>query len=108
MTEFVLPVRFSVVSFAAKGYDMNADVRPVSDAKPCPDNAGTHQCVEWYIPGQARLVDINGMQIVVRFVGRRGRRGRIAITAPPGAAFHASDTSSNALPNVSSDWAADL
>jgi len=53
--------------------------------------AKTSQSVDWYSEGQERIVDIGGVRIVVRFVGRRGRRGRIAITAPPGAVFRACD-----------------
>ncbi len=47
--------------------------------------------VEWYHEGDERTVEAGGIQITVRFVGRRGRRGRIAITAPPGATFQTSD-----------------
>lgn len=43
--------------------------------------------VEWYSEGQARTVAVGGVCVTVRFVGRKGRRGRIAITAPPGAVF---------------------
>ena len=45
------------------------------------------QSIDWYAEGEERTVDAGGMRVVVRFVGRKGRRGRIAITAPPGAAF---------------------
>jgi hypothetical protein len=47
--------------------------------------------VEWYHEGDERTVEADGMQVVVRFVGRKGRRGRIAITAPPGATFQTKD-----------------
>lgn len=50
---------------------------------------GHSQCVEWYHEGQSRVVDLNGVRIEVRFIGRKGRRGRIAIVAPLGAAFQA-------------------
>jgi hypothetical protein len=40
--------------------------------------------IDWYSPGQMRIVEIGGVPIEIRFVGRRGRRGRIAITAPSG------------------------
>ena len=49
--------------------------------------AGRSQCIDWYHEGQTRLVEANGVRIEVRFVGRKGRRARIAIVAPPGAAF---------------------
>ncbi len=52
---------------------------------------GVSQSVDWYHEGDERIVEADGMQVVVRFVGRKGRRGRIAITAPPGAAFRTRD-----------------
>lgn len=54
------------------------------------------QSIEWYAEGQARVVEVGGVQIVVRFVGRRGRRARIAIIAPPGTVFSASDAEGRA------------
>ncbi len=45
------------------------------------------QSIDWYAEGEERIVEAGGIEIAVRFVGRKGRRGRIAITAPPGAAF---------------------
>jgi hypothetical protein len=49
--------------------------------------AKTSQCIDWYAEGESRIVEVDGVRLVVRFVGRKGRRGRIAIQAPPGAAF---------------------
>ena len=49
------------------------------------------QCIDWYTEGEERIVEADGIRVVVRFGGRKGRRGRIAITAPPGAAFRSSD-----------------
>ena len=43
--------------------------------------------IDWYAEGEARTVEVNGVQVTVRFVGRKGRRGRIAIEAPAGAEF---------------------
>ncbi len=54
-----------------------------------PVETGHSQCVEWYHEGQSRVVEANGVRIEVRFIGRKGRRGRIAIVAPQGAAFQA-------------------
>src|SRR5262245_30069496 len=53
----------------------------------------THECrsIEWYSDGQARIVEVSDVRIEIRFVGRRGRRCRIAITAPQGAVFAAGD-----------------
>jgi hypothetical protein len=56
-----------------------------------PVPAETSKSVDWYHEGEERIVDSGGVQIIVRFVGRKGRRGRIAITAPPGAAFRTCD-----------------
>jgi len=47
------------------------------------------QSIEWYVEGEEREVDFAGVRVTVRFVGRKGRRARIAITAPGGAAFSA-------------------
>ena len=52
-------------------------------------SATVSQCIDWYAEGEERIVDAGGIRVVIRFVGRKGRRGRIAITAPPGAAFRA-------------------
>ena len=49
------------------------------------------QSIDWYAEGEERIVEADGIRVVVRFVGRKGRRGRFAITAPPGAAFLACD-----------------
>ena len=45
-------------------------------------------CVDWYSEGESRIVDVVAIRVVVRFVGRKGRRGRIVIEAPAGALFH--------------------
>jgi hypothetical protein len=47
--------------------------------------------IDWYAEGEERVVEVGGVQVVVRFVGRKGRRGRIAITAPAGALFRSLD-----------------
>ena len=52
------------------------------------------QSIDWYAEGEERVVEADGIRVIVRFVGRKGRRGRIAITAPPGAAFLADDRTS--------------
>jgi hypothetical protein len=72
---------------------------PILNDKPQPlpsdQTAGvalpTSKCVDWYHEGECRSVEIGGVRIVIRFVGRRGRRGRIAIEAPAGAVFQALD-----------------
>ncbi len=45
------------------------------------------QSIDWYAEGQSRTVEVDGVRVVVRFIGRKGRRGRIAIEAPAGAVF---------------------
>jgi hypothetical protein len=60
-------------------------------ANPAPATleTGRSQCIEWYHEGQSRVVEANGVRIEVRFIGRKVRRGRIAIVAPQGALFEA-------------------
>jgi hypothetical protein len=55
-------------------------------ASNCPQ-AKVSQSIEWYSEGQTRVVDVNGIRVSIRLVGRKGRRARIAISAPPGAVF---------------------
>ncbi len=60
----------------------NCECPPLRDCArpPC-------RSVDWYSEGESRVVEYNGVQIVVRFVGRKGRRGRIVIEAPEGSEF---------------------
>lgn len=46
-------------------------------------NAGDrqHQTIEWFAPGQERVVEVNGVPVTIRFVGRKGRRARIAVVS---------------------------
>ena len=71
----------------------NNDQNATSNRPHVPAEAS--HCIDWYAEGEERIVEVDGMQVVVRFVGRKGRRGRIAITAPPGAAFRARDRNEN-------------
>lgn len=57
----------------------------------------TCRSIDWYAVGQCRTVDANGVRVVIRFVGRQGRRARIAITAPNGSTFN-SGRSDETLP----------
>jgi len=52
-----------------------------------PPTENWSQSIDWYAEGQRRTVEVNGVRVVVRFIGRKGRRGRIAIEAPAGAVF---------------------
>ena len=47
----------------------------------------TCQSIDWYKVGETRVVEVAGVWIEIRFVGRKGPKGRIAITAPPGTQF---------------------
>lgn len=49
------------------------------------------QSFDWYAEGEVRTIEIGGIEVVVKFVGRKGRRARIAITAPAGAVFSGND-----------------
>jgi hypothetical protein len=66
--------------------------RPSADDDACPRDAPASKprqsvSIDWYAEGQTRMVEVAGVRIVVRFIGRKGRRGRIAIEAPAGAVF---------------------
>lgn len=51
------------------------------------DSPPTSRCVDWYAEGQSRTVEVHGIRVTIRFIGRKGRRGRIEIEAPSGAVF---------------------
>jgi hypothetical protein len=57
------------------------DTSPASSAPPL------SQSTDWYSEGESRTVELPSVQVTVRFIGRKGRRARIAIVAPAGAAF---------------------
>lgn len=59
-----------------------------SEASPLPRAS---RFVAWYSEGERRVVEIDGVRVVIGFVGRKGRRARIAISAPPGATFGSGD-----------------
>ena len=52
-----------------------------------PPSRPVSQSIDWYSKGQERIVEADGVRVVVRLVDHKGRRGRITITAPPGAVF---------------------
>ena len=45
------------------------------------------KCIDWFSEGESKVVEVDGVRITIRFIGRKGRRGRIAIEAPAGAVF---------------------
>lgn len=55
--------------FAPATDDMAIDIPPQGQ-----------EFVHWYSTGQSRTLEIHGLLVTVRFVGRKGRRGRIAIS----------------------------
>ena len=65
---------------------MNAD-RTTSNDQEVSSAAERCVCIDWYAEGESRTIEVDGVRITVRFIGRKGRRGRIAIEAPAGAVF---------------------
>jgi hypothetical protein len=80
---------------------MNENLCPANDGHRLPRLA-TSVCVDWYSEGETRVVDVDGMRVAVRFVGRKGRRGRIVIEAPAGAIFSSFSTGAE-QPTLTSD-----
>jgi hypothetical protein len=72
---------------------MTDDRQP--DAVPLSPAPATCRCIDWYAEGQSRIVEVAGVRITIRFIGRKGRRGRIAIEAPAGAVFQTRDIDKN-------------
>jgi hypothetical protein len=71
---------------------MDVEQTPLSEFKPndaglSADDSRVCRTIDWYSEGESRTVYVDGVRITIRFVGRRGRRGRIAITAPSGTVF---------------------
>lgn len=66
---------------------LNAE-RPKAAEQP---NDGEYQTISWFAPGERKVVEVNGVPVIVRFVGRKGRRARIAVisTAVPQSGTHA-------------------
>jgi hypothetical protein len=58
-----------------------------SSKEESPPPALTCRCIDWFAEGEAKTVEVDGIRVIVRFIGRKGRRGRIAIEAPAGAEF---------------------
>jgi hypothetical protein len=54
--------------------------------------AAASTSIDWYAIGQTRVVEIDGVRVSIRYVGRKGRRGRIVIEAPAGAVFEDLDS----------------
>jgi len=71
----------------------NGDLESCVAASEPRTDAGRCKSIDWYGEGHSRTVEVDGVRITIRFVGRKGRRGRIAIEAPAGAVFIALDSS---------------
>jgi hypothetical protein len=67
--------------------DQDSAVQP--QTKALPNDPQLSRSIDWFAEGESKTVSVNGVEVVVRYVGRKGRRGRIAITAPAGASFEA-------------------
>ncbi len=50
-------------------------------------NPPTCKSIDWYSEGESRVVEIEGVRVMIHYIGRKGRQSRIAITAPAGAVF---------------------
>jgi hypothetical protein len=62
-----------------------------NNENPATPAQATSKVIDWFHEGEAKVVEIDGVRMTVRFIGRKGRRGRIAIEAPAGAEFQTSD-----------------
>ena len=67
---------------------MNRDGRDGS-AQSTAEAKRTSRFIDWYSEGEECVVETHGVRVAIRFVGRKGRRARIMITAPAGSTFTA-------------------
>lgn len=51
----------------------------------------TSTSIDWCAEGESRVVEVDGVRVTIRFVGRKGRRARIASTAAAGAVFRSEE-----------------
>ena len=65
---------------------MDAD-KPQQTPSPGDGVPSTSRSIDWHAEGESRVVEIDGIKVVVHVVGRKGRRARIMIVAPAGAVF---------------------
>ena len=71
-------------------HEQSGEVERLSDTRQ------TSQLIDWFAEGQALAVEIAGLVVTIRYVCRKGRRARIAITGPAGSVFCALDSSETA------------
>ena len=86
-----LPPMDAVISETVQGVDQAARQATYGPSVSTP--ATVSQCIDWFSEGESKTVDVAGVRVTIRFVGRKGRRARISITAPPGAVFRTDDPS---------------
>jgi hypothetical protein len=67
---------------------MRQQMPPTDDHGPPDPPRRTCQCIDWFHEGESKVAEVNGVLVTVRFTGRKGRRGRIAIEAPTGTVFY--------------------
>ena len=53
----------------------------------------TSKSIDWYSEGEGRVVEVDGVRMVVRYLSRKGRKARIVIEGPGGAVFSVLETS---------------
>ena len=70
--------------------DVDRAARKSACGASIPTPATVSQCIDWFSEGEATIVEVDGVVVTVRFVARKGRRARIAITAPAGSTFRSS------------------
>ena len=64
--------------------DVDQAARQATCGPSVPTHATVSQCIDWFSEGESKTVEVAGVRVTIRFVGRKGRRGRISITAPAG------------------------
>lgn len=73
---------------------MNVQQRDQSDEVARSSDAGPRShLIDWFAEGQRVSVEFAGTAVTIRYVGRKGRRARIAITGPAGTVFRAPESS---------------
>lgn len=58
-----------------------------------PPKEQTSRLIDWFAEGHGLAVEVAGVVMTVRYVCRKGRRARIAITGPAGVVFRSLDVS---------------
>jgi hypothetical protein len=86
--------------FGLSGFQKGLTGMDVTTKNEAPDNqvrTGVSQSFDWYSEGESRTVEVDGIRVEVKYVGRKGRRARIAITAPAAAVFRERDVAARAF-----------